>query len=691
MSSLADLTPGVWNVDASHSVVGFSARHLMISKVRGRFTDFSGTVTIAEDPLQSTVEANVDLSSVTTGDDQRDAHLKSGDFFDIENHPHMTFASNSLKADGEDFIMTGDLTVAGRTRTVDFELEFDGVEKDPWGGTRAGFTASTEISRKDWELTWNVALETGGVLVGDKVKIELDVRAGQGLILLADGPGCLRVARPRAARVRPGRAALYRRGAAAIAPWPRFPSGPTSCPVPGRADAPQHGAAEWARATVGRPCPRSGGVGRAAHDLSERLASPPGGSSPPGGYETRRSVVIHITRHLVMAPAEAAAAFDEWLATGALTATSRGSLRLASPDPPGPSRLRAVPGRLALRLSPVPLPVELELVGWGEWRAALTLHPVRRFGWAVAPHRRTVTPPATPHGPHRPPPPDSGRRRQATPYHDQPYAPRRLRTPVPMPPALYEAATALTRGHEVAPACTPRSWLRPCPRRSSGPTTGPAHHRPDGGPPQTRPLGRRAGLVYPTWWMGHGHPQGLAGRVLVPGVAFHPTRHEPGVSTSAVTGRRRSRPTGSSWPAVRLVHDGGGERCWRCACWRPPLPEARAHCTRSTRRRTAGPVRRPGRQRLSRLWRSVGCSSSRPTRAGQLPRRGAAAAIRPAAGAADVDHLTSTPRASSPSSPVRRGATAGPASGRRPAGPVIRSQATSPHAARLRAADARPR
>ena len=130
-------------------------------------------------------------------------------------------------------------------------------------------------------------------------------------------------------------------------------------------------------------------LGRAAHELSERLALPPSGSSPPGGYETRRNVVIQITRHLVMAPGEAAAAFDEWLASGGLTATPRGSLRLTSPLPPGPSRLRVVPGRLALRLSPVPLPVELELVGWGEWRAALTLHPVRRFGWAVAPHRRT--------------------------------------------------------------------------------------------------------------------------------------------------------------------------------------------------------------------------------------------------------------------------------------------------------------
>jgi polyisoprenoid-binding protein YceI len=174
MSSLADLTPGVWNVDTSHSVVGFSARHLMISKVRGRFTDFSGTVTIAEDPLQSTVEANVDLSSVTTGDDQRDAHLKSGDFFDVENHPHMTFTSTSLKADGEDYVMTGDLTVTGTTRTVDFELEFDGVEKDPWGGTRRLHRLHGDQPQglgDDLER----ALETGGVLVGDKVKIELDV------------------------------------------------------------------------------------------------------------------------------------------------------------------------------------------------------------------------------------------------------------------------------------------------------------------------------------------------------------------------------------------------------------------------------------------------------------------------------------------------------------------------------------
>jgi polyisoprenoid-binding protein YceI len=175
MSNLPDLTPGVWNVDPSHSIVGFTARHLTITKVRGRFTSFTGTVTIAENPLDSKVEANVDLGSVTTGDDQRDTHLRSADFFDVDQHPTMTFTSTGIKESGDDYVLTGDLTVAGKTRSVDFDLTFDGVQKDPWGGTRAGFTAETEVSRKDWELTWNVALETGGVLVGDKVKIELDV------------------------------------------------------------------------------------------------------------------------------------------------------------------------------------------------------------------------------------------------------------------------------------------------------------------------------------------------------------------------------------------------------------------------------------------------------------------------------------------------------------------------------------
>ena len=175
MSSITDLTPGVWTIDPSHTVVGFSARHMMISKVRGRFRSFRGTVTIAEDPLRSTVEAEVDLTSVDTGDEKRDTHLRSADFFDTETHPTMTFSSTGLKPEGKGYILSGDLSVAGQTRSVDFDLQFDGVETDPWGGTRAGFSAEAEISRKDWELTWNVALETGGVLVGDTVKIELDV------------------------------------------------------------------------------------------------------------------------------------------------------------------------------------------------------------------------------------------------------------------------------------------------------------------------------------------------------------------------------------------------------------------------------------------------------------------------------------------------------------------------------------
>ena len=138
MSNLSDLTPGVWNVDPSHSIVGFTARHLMITKVRGRFTTFTGTVTVAENPLDSQVEATVDLGSVTTGDEQRDGHLKSADFFDVDKHPTMTFTSTGIKQDGGDYVLTGDLTVAGTTRSVDFELSFDGVAEGPVGRHAGG-------------------------------------------------------------------------------------------------------------------------------------------------------------------------------------------------------------------------------------------------------------------------------------------------------------------------------------------------------------------------------------------------------------------------------------------------------------------------------------------------------------------------------------------------------------------------
>lgn len=171
MSNLSDLEPGNWNVDASHSEVGFIARHLMVSKVRGQFKNFSAVVSIAQPFENSTVEATVQLASVDTNAAGRDTHLKSADFFDVENNPAMTFTSTKVTNSS----LEGDLTIKGVTKPVTFDLDFGGISADPWGGTRAGFEATTEINRKDFGLSWNVAIESGGVLVGEKVKIALDV------------------------------------------------------------------------------------------------------------------------------------------------------------------------------------------------------------------------------------------------------------------------------------------------------------------------------------------------------------------------------------------------------------------------------------------------------------------------------------------------------------------------------------
>jgi polyisoprenoid-binding protein YceI len=175
MSSLSDLKPGTWNVDASHSEIGFSARHLMVSKVRGKFNDFDAVVTVAQPFELSTVEATVRLASIDTNSADRDVHLKSPDFFDVENNPSMTFTSTKVT----DNTLEGQLTIKGITRPVSFDLDFGGVSADPWGGTRAGFEATTEINRKDFDLSWNVAIEGGGVLVGEKVKIALDIELVQ--------------------------------------------------------------------------------------------------------------------------------------------------------------------------------------------------------------------------------------------------------------------------------------------------------------------------------------------------------------------------------------------------------------------------------------------------------------------------------------------------------------------------------
>jgi polyisoprenoid-binding protein YceI len=175
--ALADLTPGTWTVDPTHSTIGFTARHLMITKVRGTFTDFDGVVTIAESPLDSSVVANVRLASVDTGNADRDAHLRTADFFDTEQNAQMTLRSTGIRENSDgDYVLVGDLTIAGQTHPVEFALEFDGVTVDPFGNTKAGFEASTEINRSDWGLSFNMALETGGVLVSEKIRIDLDVQ-----------------------------------------------------------------------------------------------------------------------------------------------------------------------------------------------------------------------------------------------------------------------------------------------------------------------------------------------------------------------------------------------------------------------------------------------------------------------------------------------------------------------------------
>jgi len=175
VTALSELKPGTWNVDAAHSEVGFIARHLMVSKVRGQFKDFAAVVTLAQPFEQSTVQATVQLASIDTGSADRDTHLRSADFFDVGNNPVMGFTSTKVTNDA----LEGELTIKGVTRPVSFALDFGGISADPWGGTRAGFEATAELNRKDFGLSWNVGLEGGGVLVGEKVKIVLDVQLVQ--------------------------------------------------------------------------------------------------------------------------------------------------------------------------------------------------------------------------------------------------------------------------------------------------------------------------------------------------------------------------------------------------------------------------------------------------------------------------------------------------------------------------------
>ncbi len=170
---------GTWKIDESHTTLGFSARHAMVAKVRGQFSKFEGSFTLdATSPENSTANATIKTASLDTRNEDRDTHLKSADFLNVEQYPELTFASTAIKhTGGNEFVLGGDLTINGVTRPVEVEVSYVGVSQDPWGGTRIGFEGHTEISRKDFGLTWNVALEAGGVLVSEKVRIDLDVEA----------------------------------------------------------------------------------------------------------------------------------------------------------------------------------------------------------------------------------------------------------------------------------------------------------------------------------------------------------------------------------------------------------------------------------------------------------------------------------------------------------------------------------
>jgi polyisoprenoid-binding protein YceI len=172
------VTSRTYAIDPAHSEVGFAVRHLMISKIRGNFTGFSGPVTLGPDgDIPTSIEGVVDAASIATREEKRDGHLRSADFFDVENHPKLTFKSTSITGSGSDFTVVGDLTIRGTTKSVTLKGEVGGHTTDPWGNDRVGFSATTRINRKDFAVSFNQALETGGVMVSDEVDITLEISA----------------------------------------------------------------------------------------------------------------------------------------------------------------------------------------------------------------------------------------------------------------------------------------------------------------------------------------------------------------------------------------------------------------------------------------------------------------------------------------------------------------------------------
>jgi polyisoprenoid-binding protein YceI len=169
---------GSFAIDPAHTRVGFMVRHLMVSKVRGSFTDVTGEIVVGEDPTQSSVTATIQAASISTGVDQRDGHLRTGDFLEVEKYPTLEFKSTGVTAiDGNEFTLPGELTIKGITKPVVLKVEFEGATVSPYGKDVFGFTATTEIDREDWGITYNMALEAGGVMVSKNVKIEIEGEA----------------------------------------------------------------------------------------------------------------------------------------------------------------------------------------------------------------------------------------------------------------------------------------------------------------------------------------------------------------------------------------------------------------------------------------------------------------------------------------------------------------------------------
>lgn len=179
MSTVTLPVATTWAIDPTHTIVGFSARHLMAARVRGSFKTFSGAIQIAERPEESSVTVSIDAGSIDTGVEDRDNHLRSPDFLDVENYPNLEFSSTAVRSTSDGYEVDGELTIRGTSQPVTLRMQYLGVMNDPWGNEKAMFSATTTIDREDFGLTWNAPLEAGGWLVGKKVEIELEVQAAR--------------------------------------------------------------------------------------------------------------------------------------------------------------------------------------------------------------------------------------------------------------------------------------------------------------------------------------------------------------------------------------------------------------------------------------------------------------------------------------------------------------------------------